>query len=179
MKIINKKLFMTAIAIAIFTIFLDQINKWYMIEIFDIRSKSPVEVTPFFDLVMVWNRGISFGLFQSEYSIYIFTVLSTSIVLVLLFWLKNNEKKLVALALGFMIGGALGNVIDRLHYEAVADFFYFHIGDNYFPAFNIADSAVFIGACMLIIDSLFFDKDENKNKKDENKGNNNESNLKD
>lgn len=167
-RIINKRLFIFALIISVFTIFLDQINKWYMIHVFDIRSKSPVEVTSFFDLVMVWNRGISFGMFQSEYSIYIFSVLSVCIVLVLLYWLSTNEKKLISIALGFMIGGAIANVIDRLHYEAVADLFSFHIGDNYFPAFNIADSAVFIGACMLITDSLFFDKNDNKGKKDEN-----------
>lgn len=167
-SIINKKLFMIGIAIAIFTIIADQLNKWYLIVVFDIPSKSPIEVTFFFDLVMVWNRGISFGLFQSEYSIYIFSVLSVFIVIILLFWLKDNDKKIISVALGLLIGGALGNVIDRLNYGAVADFYYFHIGDNYFPAFNIADSSVFIGACMLIIDSLFFDKKEGEDRNDEN-----------
>lgn len=135
--------------------FLDQLHKWYMIEIVDIANHPPIEVTGFFNLVMVWNRGASFGMGGSaEHAFWIFSSLTVLIVSVLLWWLRKAPSMLMMLALGLIIGGAIGNLIDRIRFGAVADFFDFHLYGYHWPAFNIADSAVFLGAFMLILDSI-------------------------
>jgi len=141
--------------IALLCTILDQVHKYIMIDIMASRANHPIEVTSFFKLVMVWNPGISFGMFQQiEHPEYILSALALTIVAVLIFWLRSVKHKLECWSLALIIGGAIGNVIDRLHYGAVADFFYFYIDDYHWPAFNIADSAVFIGAVLLILDSL-------------------------
>src|SRR5437868_11829956 len=104
-----------------------------------------ITLAPFFNLVMVQNTGISFGVFSGPHTLpmqaLILTGFSLVISVILLIWLYNNTSRLVACALGAVIGGALGNVIDRLYYGAVADFFDFHIDIYHWPAFNVADSA--------------------------------------
>ncbi len=150
-------MFIKGILLAFVVCVLDQLHKYYMIEVFDIANNQFV-VTPFFDMVMVWNYGISFGLFQNPGDgKYAFVLISTIICIILLVWLKKNDSKFLMWALGSIIGGAVGNAIDRLNYGAVADFFSFHIGQYYWPAFNIADIAVFIGATMIVIHSLFLE----------------------
>lgn len=150
--------FKKSLIVALTIIALDQINKWYMIDIINI--KEPIEVTSFFNLVMVWNRGISFGMFQHAfYSPIIFTFLAILIIIALLFWLKNTDSMIEIISIGLVIGGAIGNVIDRIKYGAVADFYDFHAAGYHWPAFNIADMAVFIGAVMLCICSLFCKKE--------------------
>jgi signal peptidase II len=78
-----------------------------------------------------------------------------AVTLVLLWWLRSADRPLLATAIGLVIGGAVGNIIDRVWFGAVVDFLYFHLGDHYFPAFNVADSAITIGVALLLIDSLF------------------------
>jgi signal peptidase II len=137
----------------------DQLHKWYMLEIVNIANIGNIEVTPFFNLVMVWNPGVSFGMGQgAENAPLIFSAISLIIVIGLLFWLKNSTSNILTYALGFIIGGAIGNVIDRLRFNAVADFFDFYIMGYHWPSFNIADSAVFIGAAMLFVDSIISEK---------------------
>ena len=139
---------------------LDQAHKYYMIEVFDIANNE-YAVTSFFHMVMVWNHGISFGMFQNPGDgKYILILLALIICGIMLVWLKNAEDKLTMWAIGFIIGGAIGNVIDRLNYGAVADFFYFHYAGYGWPAFNIADIAVFLGAAMICIQSIFFTHEE-------------------
>jgi signal peptidase II len=141
---------------AVICLVLDQLHKFYMLEIFKMEQKNFVEVTNFFNLVMVWNRGISFGMFHdSQNSNYFFMGFTSIIVLVLFYFIKKSESKLEAIAFGMIIGGALGNLVDRIIRGAVADFFDFHIENNHWPAFNIADSCVFCGAALLVIATIF------------------------
>lgn len=135
---------------------LDQLHKWLMLDVVEIDVNGPIEVTPFFNLVMVWNRGISFGMFSGhngDGALYL-SLLAMVISGVLFIWLWRVRDAFVATALGLVIGGALGNVIDRQRFGAVADFFDVHLMGYHWPAFNIADSAIFIGVAMLFWDSL-------------------------
>ncbi len=122
-----------------------------------------IEISPFFDLQMVWNRGVSFGLLRANEDLARWGLVALSFVIsgVFLWWLKGAERKLTAAALGLVIGGALGNVIDRIRFGAVADFLDFH--GLWFPwVFNIADAAITVGAIMLAVDMLFFTEEPGK-----------------
>jgi len=115
-----------------------------------------VSVTSFFNLVPVWNRGISFGLFGgAETSRWILVALALVIVAMLLVWLARSGQGLVRFALLLVIGGALSNVIDRVIYGAVVDFIDIHGFGWHWPAFNIADMAIVVGTAMLLYDGLF------------------------
>ena len=136
---------------------LDQLSKWWILD----RVMQPiphvVEVTPFFNLVLVWNYGVSFGTFASgaAYMPYVLSAIAVVITVSLLFWLRQAERRLVALAIGLIIGGAAGNVVDRLRFGAVADFLDFHIDSWHFWAFNVADSGISVGVLLLLLDGLF------------------------
>jgi signal peptidase II len=142
---------------AVICILLDQICKFVMLEVYDFDNIRPnIHVTDFFNLVMVWNRGISFGMFQGfEYSNYFFMALAFTIILVLFILIKRSDSRYECIAYGMIIGGACGNLIDRIRIGAVADFFDFHLQDHHWPSFNIADSCVFLGAVLLISVALF------------------------
>ncbi len=142
-------LFLAMIVIAI-----DQLQKWYMLEIVQINERPPIEITPFFNLVMVWNKGISFGMFAGHNQPLPLIILALGISMVLLRWLWKEDNLANACAIGSVIGGALGNVIDRARFGAVADFFDFHAYDYHWPAFNIADSCIFIGVVVLCVGSM-------------------------
>lgn len=120
-----------------------------------------IDVTSFFDLRMVWNRGVSFGLLRADQDLarWGLVALSFAISGVFLWWLRTAERRLTAVALGLVIGGALGNVVDRIRYGAVADFLDF--SGLWFPwVFNVADAAISVGAVLLAIDMLFFAEPE-------------------
>jgi signal peptidase II len=148
------KLGLTAAAIALV---LDQVSKFAFYDLLVAKEQRAIEVLPFFNLVTVWNYGISFGMFNSGSASgsIIFVGLALAIVVALLVWLRNVTTPLVAAALGLVIGGAIGNVIDRLRFGAVFDFLDFHAAGWHWPAFNIADSAICIGVFLLCIDALF------------------------
>ncbi len=114
----------------------------------------------YFNVVLAWNNGISFGLFNNDGDInaLIFSLLAIAIVIFLIRLLSKAETKKLAVGLGLIIGGALGNVIDRYIYGAVIDFLDFHINEYHWPAFNFADSCITIGAILLLVDSLFSQK---------------------
>lgn len=140
---------------ALLTLALDQATKWVMLSMVNIAGRPPIEVTGFFDLVMVWNHGISFGMFSGTSQPMIFIGVSGIIMIILLSWLARSTSFYTAFALGNILGGAAGNVIDRLRFGAVADFFDFHLGIYHWPAFNIADSTIFIGVVLLCAGSMF------------------------
>lgn len=118
-----------------------------------------IKVFDFFNLVYVWNRGVSFGMFnQLQHSQIIFSLIQSTILIILFIWLARNEKLHFTYALGLIIGGAFGNLFDRVKNGAVADFLDFHIASYHWPAFNLADSFVFIGVMILIFDDLVFRK---------------------
>lgn len=143
---------------------LDQASKaWIVADV--MNPPRIIEVTPFFNLVMVWNRGISFGLFNSgaAWNAYVMPILAGVIAAGLLFILWRSASRLVAIALGLVIGGAVGNIIDRLRFDGgVADFLDFHLGGWHWPAFNVADAAITVGAILFVLESLFVDSEKNK-----------------
>ncbi len=124
------------------------------------HEPAEIAVTQNFNLVTVWNKGVSFGMFNqtSDYGPMILVGLSLTISLFFLLWLARAPDTMQSSGIAFVIGGALGNVVDRLRYGAVFDFLDIHAFDYHWPAFNIADSAIVIGVGVLIIHSFFFDK---------------------
>jgi signal peptidase II len=145
------------LAVAGAALVLDQLTKLYFYDLLVESGRRVIEVLPFFNLVTVWNYGISFGMFNngSAGASIIFVVLAVAIVAALLLWLRSANHPLVSTALGLVIGGALGNVIDRLRFGAVFDFLDFHLGGWHWPAFNVADAAISVGVVLLCIDALF------------------------
>lgn len=156
----NKKLFFLGAFIAIIAMFLDLLSKRLTFAMLESRSPlDHIEVFSFFNLVRVWNHGVSFGMFnQLEYGQIIFSVIVAIIAIVLLVWLYRNQKLYLTWSLGLIIGGALGNLADRIQNGAVADFLDFHLASYHWPAFNLADSFVFIGVAMLLIEDLILTK---------------------
>ena len=135
----------------------DQISKWLILGLFSDATQPYFEITPFFNIVLAWNRGISFGMFgdAGEHGDTVLIVMTLAIATGLAVWLMRAETRLSALALGAIIGGAIGNVIDRFRFGAVTDFLDLHVLGYHWPAFNVADSAIVIGAVMLMWESLF------------------------
>lgn len=156
--------FRAGLGVALIVFGLDQATKWWIVESV-MRPPRIIPVAPFFNLVMGWNRGVSFGMFNhdSPLNAWLFAGLALVIVVVLLFWLRKAERRLVGFAIGLIVGGALGNVVDRLRFGAVADFLDFHLGGYHWPAFNVADSGITIGAALLLADALFSRSEKPKN----------------
>jgi signal peptidase II len=148
------------VIVAFVTLVLDQASKFWLVRVFDIAHRGTVKLTPFFDLVLAWNQGISFGWFQNDgptAQIALMAIKAVA-VLVLAIWMARSRTLIASLALGLIIGGAVGNGIDRLVYGAVVDFALFHvqIGDNTFNwyVFNLADVAIVAGVAALLYDSF-------------------------
>ena len=146
------------LAAAVLVALADQATKLWVVGFFSARPEvlPIVQLTPFFNLVFAGNRGMSFGLFNDNAAANtaIFTALAAVIVLGLIAWLRRAESPLLRLAIGLVIGGAIGNVIDRLHRGAVVDFLDFHLGPWHWFAFNLADAAICVGVAALLIDGL-------------------------
>lgn len=144
----------TWVAVATFTG--DRLSKWLVLDVWGL-AESVYEVTPFFNFVIVWNTGVSFGMLQSRSSLapLLLSGLALVIVVALFVWLRRAENRLIAIALGLVIGGALGNTFDRLTFGAVIDFLDFHAAGYHWPAFNVADSAIVVGVAALLYDGLF------------------------
>lgn len=138
----------------------DQAIKLWLLFVFEIGKRGAVRVTPFFDLVLAWNTGISYGWFQSDGPLgqWLLLAIKTLAVAALVVWLRNAASRLTAIGLGLIIGGALGNAVDRLAYGAVVDFALFHlrIGGQTFNwyVFNFADAAIVAGVVALLYESL-------------------------
>ena len=148
-----------AAAVAIFVA--DQVSKSWMLDYLAVdgglgRGRF-VPVTDIFNLVVVWNRGVSVGMFagHDDTMRWALAALAVGVSLILAVWLFRTQDRLVALGLGCVIGGALGNVVDRVRFGAVFDFLDFHALGYHWPAFNVADSGIFIGVAALLVDGLF------------------------
>ena len=145
---------------AIIVLALDQASKFWLLNVFDIAHRGAVKLTPFLDLVLAWNVGISFGWFQNGSPIAQIglMVVKAVAVIVLGAWMAWSRTLIATLALGLIIGGAVGNAIDRLVYGAVVDFALFHIqfGEKTYNwyVFNLADAAIVAGVAALLYDSL-------------------------
>ena len=142
--------------IAAAVILLDQATKWLIHDVVMVPPRS-IPVTDFFNIVMVWNRGVSFGLFDNDsvWTPMLLSLLAVGISIVLMVWLRRAEGKWLALSLGMVIGGAVGNVIDRAVWRAVFDFLDFHVAGYHWPAFNVADTAITVGVVMILAEGLF------------------------
>jgi len=145
---------------AVVALALDQASKLWLLFVFDIGHRGAVKVTPFFDLVLAWNPGISFGWLQNDSQLaqIALLIVKAVAVIVLAVWMARSRTVLATVALGLIIGGAIGNAIDRLAYGAVVDFALFHvrIGGNIFNwyVFNLADVAIVAGVAALLYDSF-------------------------
>jgi signal peptidase II len=146
---------------AVAVLVIDQSTKLWLLFVFDIARHDAVRVTSFFDLVLAWNTGISYGWFQTESAAgqALLLAIKATAVIVLAIWMARSQTRLAAIALGLIIGGALGNAIDSLAYGAVVDFALFHveIGEKTFNwyVFNLADTAIVAGVAALLYDSFF------------------------
>jgi signal peptidase II len=148
-----RRIFLWTVALIFLT---DQASKLYLFFVADIARNQPIAVTPFFELILVWNRGISYGLFQqsTEAGRWFLIVFSLAAAVFLSVWAWRSGERLLALALGLIAGGALGNVVDRVLYGAVLDFAHFFWGGFSWYVFNIADAAIVAGVGLLLYDSV-------------------------
>lgn len=162
----------------------DQVSKWWVVEhmmkpmalpahedasampflqwLITVQDQMPfvrIDVLPFFNLVMVWNKGVSFGMFNDDWTYGPLILFGVAAILVISFavWLCRTTSAMTAAGLVLIIGGALGNMLDRVRFGAVADFLDLYAGDLHWPAFNVADSAICIGIALLLIHGLFFE----------------------
>ena len=142
---------------AVAALVIDQGHKIWMLDVFNIAARQPVEIAPFMDLVLAWNPGISYSLLSASTPTgrWALVVLALVAIAMLGIWLWRAKDRIVATGLGLIIGGALGNAYDRFAYGAVADFFHFHIGTFHWYIFNLADVAIVAGVALLLYDSLF------------------------
>ena len=178
----NMKLKALSLVIFVYVLFMfDQITKWLIIErLFKEDGQNFIswllnmkqgrldfhlqEINPFFNLVMVWNKGVSFGMFANDakMSVILLSVFACLMALVFAVWFMRTTSDLVKLSSILIISGALGNVWDRLRFGAVADFLDFHAFGWHYPAFNVADSCIVIGVGILLFKSIFLDGKNDK-----------------
>lgn len=147
------------LGVAALALLTDQAHKAWMLYVYDIGARGTLTLTPFFDLVLVWNEGISYGLFPQEsatgrWGLILFAVAAS---MALVAWLARIASALAAMSIGLIIGGAIGNAIDRVLYGAVADFFSLHAFGLQWYIFNVADAAIVAGVVGLLYESLFGD----------------------
>lgn len=151
----SKKPILWGLILIVLSFVLDQATKWYVLT--DLMNPPAViPVTSFFSYVLAWNTGVSFSLFNS-YGVtgtYVLIALSSTISLVFFVWLLKARNYCLASGLGFIIGGALGNLIDRIRFGAVIDFLHFYYDTFSWPAFNLADTFITIGVILIVIESF-------------------------
>lgn len=150
-----QRISMYGLLVAVGILVADQISKLFFLDLMQ-QNPGGIVVTPFFNLVMVWNTGVSFGLFSEDSTSRSWTLIAVSfaVMIWLGWWLWRAHSRLVAVALGMIIGGAIGNVIDRYRFGAVFDFLDFHAFGWHWPAFNVADSGIVIGVLLLLADGF-------------------------
>ena len=148
------------LGVAAVTCLADQAVKLWLIFAFELGRRGKIVIAPFIDFILIWNTGISYGWFKQEGPVgqAILLGLKTVAVVLLLIWLARAGSRLTALSLGLIVGGALGNALDRLFYGAVADFVLFHITTaqwtfNWY-VFNLADAAIVVGVAGILYDSF-------------------------
>lgn len=165
------------LAVAALVVGLDQATKWWIATGVFGRSFADrglfeafvparrIEVTGFVNLVLTGNTGVSFGLFQTDSPLgaWVFAAVAVAIIGGLLIWLAKVRQRWLAAGIGLVIGGAVGNVVDRIRFGAVIDFLDFHLAGYHWPAFNLADSAITVGVALLFADALFRRRQSHKN----------------
>lgn len=151
------------LAIATVVLLLDQATKWWILTQVMVPPRI-LEITSFFNLVLVWNRGISFGMLGggAAWQAWLLAAFGTVVAGGLLFWMQTARlPRVPSVGVGLIVGGALGNVLDRLFHGAVVDFLDFHAGGYHWPAFNLADSAITVGVAALLLDAVLRGEREN------------------
>ena len=147
---------LTALTLAALIFILDQASKLYVLYILELEFRGPLTINPYIDLILVWNRGISYGLFQqhADWGRYGLVLLSFDAAILLPFWLLRTRVKTIMFGTSLLIGGALGNALDRILYGAVVDFVLLHWQEWQWYVFNVADAAIVAGVLLLLYDSL-------------------------
>ena len=152
-----------AYLLAVLVIVADQASKYWVVEVFQLPLRPSHEVFGPFSLTMVWNRGVSFGLLWADQGFvrWALAAFSIGVSILLAVWVRRAERPLMAVSLGLIMGGAVGNVIDRIRFGAVADFLDF--SDLWFPwVFNIADAGISIGIGLLLVDMLLTEQKQKR-----------------
>jgi len=157
--------------LAALIVLLDQITKWVIVALV-MDPPREIVVTGFFSLVLTHNTGVSFGLFSGgpEWRAWALSLLAVAVAAGLLIWARRQRRPAVLCAIGLIVGGALGNVLDRLlgsilgllDRPGVVDFLLFHAGGWSWPAFNLADSSISVGVALLLFDGLFLDRESGR-----------------
>lgn len=144
------------LSLAAVILVLDQATKWWILEIVRLPELGRIEVLPFLNLTMVWNRGVTFGLLAGEawWHAWALAGIALAVVVALAVWLARAPDRWTALALGLVLGGAIGNVIDRIRFGAVVDFIDLHAFGWHWYVFNVADSAIVTGVILLLAHAL-------------------------
>lgn len=144
------------LAVALLVLSADQASKWWVLARLHLPDLGSVAVMPLLNLTMVWNHGVTFGLLTSEgrFAPYLLGGTALLVVAALMIWLRRTTSRLVAIAVGAVAGGAIGNVIDRLRYGAVVDFIHLHAFGYSWYVFNVADASIVCGVAALMIETL-------------------------
>jgi signal peptidase II len=144
--------------VAVIALGLDQLTKAVVLA--TLAGRPPIEVTGFFNLVLVWNPGVSFGMLQGlgDKGPWLLTAFGVAVCVALVVWLSRERRRFTQAALGLVLGGAVGNLVDRARFGAVVDFLDFHAMGYHWPAFNVSDSAIVVGAALLVLDGLRADR---------------------
>lgn len=134
----------------------DQASKAWVLDGLDLPSLGSVPILPFLNFTMVWNKGVTFGLLGGlgDAAAWVLGGVAVLVVVALFLWLRRAESRMVALALGAIAGGAIGNVIDRVRFGAVVDFLHAHAFGFSWYVFNVADAAIVCGVAVLVLDSM-------------------------
>lgn len=149
---VSRSAFRLGLIVAVVTLLADQASKLWLLYGYGLPSRYPVSLAPWFDLTVVWNYGISYGMFQQTTDLgrWLLTGFQLVAALALGVWMWRTLGKMTALGLGLIVGGAIGNAIDRLAYGAVFDFAHIHVGTFNWYVFNLADAAIVLGVpCLL------------------------------
>ena len=155
-----RRLEIQAMFLIVITLVLDQVSKELLLGYLQNSGAVVPVIDGFFRLVMVWNKGVSFGMLGGDRAVppWVLSAVAVAVCIALFIWLRRTDRPLHGWGIGLVIGGAIGNVIDRARWGAVFDFADFHIGRWHWPAFNVADAAIVVGVGLMLIDSLQSEK---------------------
>ena len=154
--VVPRRVVRAALVLAVLVLVVDQATKALIVNVV-MDPPRIIEVTSFFNLVLTYNRGVTFGLLDtgSPWQPWVFSLLALAVVVGLLVWLPRVASRVHAFAIGLIVGGAVGNVIDRLTTVGVIDFLDFHLAGFHWYAFNVADSAIVVGVALFVWEGLF------------------------